>query len=211
MLLRDLIRDETGGPAAEFALVLPLVLIFLLGTIDVGTYIWQVNRAEKALHMGARYAVATDSVASGLADYDFTTECEIPGGNAISSAQFPGMICTGGGTLDAPTATCALPVASNCATAIPVTANPTAMGNITRRMRQFKTDITPANVEIGYAWSGLGYAGDPNGSDVAPIMSITAKNLNFNPLLFTIWGGSVEFPDLSYSLTMEDGKGTVSN
>ena len=50
--------DSSGASASEFALVLPLMLIFLLGIMDTGFYAWQINRAEKAtqimLHVHTR-------------------------------------------------------------------------------------------------------------------------------------------------------------
>ena len=62
MILGKLCRDRSGAGAAEFALVLPLFLMFLLGIIDAGRYMWEHNRAEKATQMGTRYAVVTDMV-----------------------------------------------------------------------------------------------------------------------------------------------------
>ena len=41
------LRDTRGASAAEFALVLPIMVIFLLGIMDVGFYAWTINRAEK--------------------------------------------------------------------------------------------------------------------------------------------------------------------
>ena len=49
---------------AEFALVLPVALLFLLGIVDAGRYLYEVNQLEKATQMGARFAVVTDPVAS---------------------------------------------------------------------------------------------------------------------------------------------------
>lgn len=204
-------KDESGGPAAEFALVLPLALTFLLGTIDVGRYMWEVNRAQKATQMGTRYAVATDVVASGLAGYDFSTQCATAGGDAIDSSKFSAMICTGGGDITAPTASCTLAAATGCANDIPTDANAAAMANIVTRMRMFKNDIQPANVTISYSNSGIGFAGFPNRIDVAPIVSISVSDLDFDPLLLTLFGGTIEFPTLTYSLTLEDGQGTISN
>jgi len=66
MRLSHLVRETRGGSAAEFALVLPLLLIFLFGIIDVGRLMWTWNRAEKATQMGVRYAVVTDPVPEGL-------------------------------------------------------------------------------------------------------------------------------------------------
>jgi Flp pilus assembly protein TadG len=210
--LAQIFRDERGGPAAEFALMLPVTLLFLFGIIDVGRFLWEYNQAEKATQMGTRYAVATDIVASGLTAYSFARSCGVPQGSAISTAQFPGMTCAGGGTVAAPTATCTLSAASSCtATTIPTTASATAMGNIVNHMRLFKYDILPTNVTVTYANSGLGYAGDPNGLDVAPLVTVSVANLTFRPLTIMIFNATMPMPDFSYSLTMEDGSGTVSN
>ena len=57
-----LIRDERGASAAEFALVLPLLLLLLFGIIDAGRLAWEFNRAEKATQVGARVAVVTDPI-----------------------------------------------------------------------------------------------------------------------------------------------------
>jgi TadE-like protein len=214
--LRAFIRDEDGGPAAEFALVLPIALLFLFGIIDVGRYMWSINQAEKATQMGARYAVATNPVATGLAGYDFATQCGVPGGNEITQQQFPGIDCTGAGTALAPTTSCALRAASTCSTAIPTTsgtAGNDAFRLLFQRMSAMKPDITPANVRISYAYSGIGYAGKPGAGnmDVSPLVIVQLRNLPFTPTLGAFLGVSFDLPDLSYSLTMEDGAGIISN
>ena len=203
--------DEQGGPAAEFALVLPLALIFLFGIIDVGRYMWEYNQAEKATQMGARYAVATNLVASGLSGYSFAVSCGVPQGDIVGSAAFPGINCTGGGTVAAPSATCSLAASSSCGTAIPTGSSSVALGAIVGRMRLFKPDIIPSNVTVRYAYSGLGYAGDPNGLDVSPLVTVSVSGLKFQPLLTLIFAAPINMGTFSYTLTMEDGAGTVSN
>ena len=47
--LRSFARDERATSAAEFALVLPVMLFFLLGIIDVGRFMWYVSQAEFTL------------------------------------------------------------------------------------------------------------------------------------------------------------------
>ena len=50
--VRSFLRDERATSAAEFALVLPVMLFFLLGIIDVGRFMWYVSQAEKATQIG---------------------------------------------------------------------------------------------------------------------------------------------------------------
>ncbi len=65
-MIRKLLIDRTAASAVEFALVLPLLLIFLLGIIDVGRWMWVNNKAQKAAQMGARFAVVTKPVSSAI-------------------------------------------------------------------------------------------------------------------------------------------------
>src|SRR3546814_11895431 len=64
------VHDQRGA-AAEFALVLPLLLIFVLGTIDIGLYAWRINQAEKATQMGARWAVVNEPLENEIATANF--------------------------------------------------------------------------------------------------------------------------------------------
>src|SRR3546814_16108527 len=50
-LLARIARSRPGATAADFALVLPMLLIFLLGLIDVGRLLWTWNRASHATQL----------------------------------------------------------------------------------------------------------------------------------------------------------------
>jgi TadE-like protein len=198
---RSFLRHEGGGPAAEFALVLPLALIFLFGIIDIGRYMWEVNRAEKATQIGARWAVATNIIASDLVDYSFAVDGDVLQGQPVPEDDFPGVTCTdtsceyvGDGTGD-----------------FGLTRDGDAFDLLVDRMAQIKPDITAEKVEVTYAYSGLGFAGDPNGPDVAPIVSVSVDELAFTPFIGAFLNITLTIPTFSYSLTMEDGAGTVSN
>jgi Flp pilus assembly pilin Flp len=201
------IRDERGGPAAEFAMVLPILIIFLLGTIDVGRLMWDWNQAEKATQMGVRYAVATDIVPSDLETYSFSISGPVLQGEPVPETLFPGIIC------DAPggTPVCNCVTGGNCNNAYLATVDATAFNNIVDRINDFKLDVAAENVVVKYGYSGLGFAGDPNGSDVAPLVTISLQNLDFQPLLTQIFGTTITLPDFSATLTLEDGDGTFSN
>lgn len=202
--LRDFIRHSGGAGAAEFALVLPVLLIGIVGTIDVGRYIWSVNSAEKATQIGTRWAVATDMVASGLQSYSFATSGGIPQGTPVPAGSFPGITCSG--TSSTTTCACRSGNASYC-----TGASNTAFQALVSRMQAIDSRITAANVQVAYDWSGLGFAGDPNGPDVAPLTTVTVSGLQFTPISTILIRTNINLPVLSYTLTMEDGSGTDSN
>ena len=197
--------DRSGASAAEFALLLPIVLLFLLGIIDAGRYAWEFNKAEKATQAGARYAVVTNLVPSGLQNYSFAVSGGIPQGTVVPIDKFGGISCSDASG----TASCTCIDATACA--FGTAANDTAFANIVQRMQFLKQDITRANVQVDYLWSGLGYSGDPNGPDVAPLVNVQLKDLQFSPLTLFLFGGTIPLPSASYSLTLEDGVGTESN
>lgn len=207
--LAQLPRDIRASSAAEFALVLPLLIIFLFGIIDVGRLMWVWNSAEKATQIGARYAVATDMIPNGLAAYSFVVSGSLSQGDLIPESSFGGASCSMSGSAVSCTcktgATCPSPLISNSANAL------TAFNNVVARMKLFMPDIRANNVTVDYDYSGLGYAGDPNGPDVSPLIRVSLKQMTFTPLVLTPFRSSIALPSFSAALTMEDGQGTVAN
>ena len=201
-LLR-LASSNRAAAAAEFALVLPLLLLFLLGMLDVGRLMWTWNRAEKATQMGVRYAVATEMVPTGLATYSFASQGGIPQGDPIPQSAFGGATCSSSGG----TVSCVCN--ATCPTLSPY--NQTAFTNIVARMDAFLPELSANDVTVEYGYSGLGYAGDPNGPDVAPLVTVRVRNLAFQPITLILFNTSITLPSFSAALTMEDGQGNVSN
>lgn len=201
-VLLNLCKRCDASAGVEFVLVLPVLLLFLLGTIDVGRYMWSINQLEKATQVGARMAVVTNMVPTSLANANFATS--LGQGASIPTSSFGEIQCEkSGGTL---TCTCV----SNC-TGIAMTADTAAFALIATRMKGIAAGIADTNVRISYKNSGLGYAGDPNGSDVAPIVTVSAFNVSFIPLVYQFIGGRVKLPTQTASLTLEDASGSTSN
>lgn len=201
--LRAFLRDERGGSAAEFALLVPVVLLILFTIIDVGGYGWTINMGEKSTHMGARLAVVTDSVDSAMTGYDFV-------GKTVSGVTY-----TQGDVIQASALgveTCNS-TSCTCSPACPWTPsyNATAFNRIVARIQMIYPKVTAANVVVEYRGSGLGYAGDPNGMDIAPLTTVKLQNMTYTPVVLAVFRLAVPLPSFPYSLTAEDASGSVSN
>lgn len=192
-IFHRLMRDCRGASAAEFAMVLPLLLIFLLGIVDIGRLMWTWNRAEKATQMGVRYAIVTNFVPATLATQNFALSNGVPGGDPVPTSVFDSTTCDNVG----------------CSNGWGY--DSTAFANIVARMNAMMPEITAADVVIDYQNVGLGYAGDPHGPDVAPLITVRLRNLDFEPIMFTLFGATINLPSFRAALTAEDGVGTVSN
>ena len=204
-LIHKFLTDEKGM-AAEFALILPTFLLLMLGTIDIGFYAYQINAAEKATQIGARWAAVTDPVAEELKTESYVNQTingtPVGQGDRIPLADFE-IVCTSSGT----TCTC--------------TGNDCLIGSYSRdgdafnllagRIRQIHPAIQDDNIQVVYSGSGLGFAGDPNGPDSAPLITVRLTNMDYNSIILSPLGGTVGLPDFAYSMTAEDGDGTTSN
>jgi Flp pilus assembly protein TadG len=193
-------RCEAAGTAAEFALVLPLLLIFLFGLIDGGRFMWEFNEAEKATQMGVRYAVVTDMVPSGLSSRSFAITDGIAQGTAVPTTNFDHATCNNANCTDCSGSMCGS-----------IGYNGTAFQNIVTRMGYFYPAIGPSNVLVTYKNVGLGFAGDPDGPDVSTLVTVKLTGLQFHPLTCLVFGCSIPMPEFRAALTLEDASGSVSN
>lgn len=201
-MMRSFIREKEATSAAEFALILPVALLLLFGIIDVGRYAWQLNEYEKATQMATRLAVVTDIVSTGLAANNLTyvgsTACgaTLQPGQRICAAALGTISCTSGGCV----------CSGNCppnAGAI----NSAAFNRVVARLQQFQPRINASQVSVEYRGSGIGFAGDPNKPEIAPIVTVRVNDATYDAITLSPIGGTVGLPDFSYSLTLEDGEG----
>jgi hypothetical protein len=201
MIVRKIARDQIGSTAAEFALVLPLLLLLLFGIIDAGRWIWTYNQAEKATQMGARMAIVTDMISPGVGT-SYVGVGGLTQGDVIPASAFGKITCTSTGC--------------SCTTApCPTlgTENTAAFNTVVTRMKYFLPSLTAANVTIEYSSSGLGYAGSPILPDLSPLVTIkigTPTALQFRPVTILAIT-SVNMPPFTTTLSAEDLSGSVSN
>jgi hypothetical protein len=209
-MMQRLFLDRTASSAAEFALVLPLLILFLFGIVDGGRFLWETNKAEKATQVGARVAVVTEAIPGGLVAKSYLGDTSggtaLTQGDLIPRAALGVVTCSkSGGTLSCSCTTNPCP-----STLTPI--QPTGFNLMATRMRYMKPDIADDDILVKYSGSGLGFAGDPNGMEIAPLVTVELKanSVTFNPLVLF---NAVSFPLPAFrtTLTAEDSVGTVSN
>jgi Flp pilus assembly protein TadG len=199
----SLVTDRCGSTGAEFAMVLPLLVILLFAIIDGGRFVWEYNRAEKATQVGSRMAVVTDIISTGLRDNDYVgivVDGEtVDPGERIPTGALGSVLCNDTGC------TC-----TGACTGVGAGYNAAAFANLVDRMNDIKPDITAANVEVVYSGSGLGYAGDPTGMSMSPLVTVRLKGLQFQPITALLLA-SFTMPSFTTTLTAEDSVGSYSN
>lgn len=181
MAIRHLWRDEAGGPLVEATVLIPILFVFLLGSVDFLYAFYQWTAAAKAVELGARLAAVSDPVATGLNTIptnalsgttvetgdpmpDFQVTC------ASGACSCTRGSCTGMGGYSA--------AAMNT---IVFGRGSTACNDATNYYNAGMCDIfqriAVANVQIVYSQTGLGYAGRVAGP--VPTISVSLQNLNF--------------------------------
>lgn len=82
---RRLFQDERGQALAEFALVLPLILLFIAGVVEMGRA-WNIKQVvTDAAREGARYTVVQDADIPDLAAVQAKIEERLALGGVIES------------------------------------------------------------------------------------------------------------------------------
>lgn len=211
MTTRGLLADRRGASAAEFALVLPLLCLLLFGIIDAGRWMWSYNEMEKATQTGARVAAVTQIIPTGLTGTwvgQTVNGAILTQGDNIPASAIGIIACTKkSGTLGC---TCT-GVSVNSPLSCPGTIDSTGWTAIIARMKNIYPDITDANVEVDYKASGLGYAGDPGGLNISPLITVKLSGLAFRPLSLLMITSIKALPAAATTLSAEDQLGTQSN
>ena len=209
--IRNLPLNTSAMSSAEFAMVLPLLLIFLFGMIDTGRFLWEFNEAEKATQVGARMAIVTNVLSSGLRDEDYAGKTfsgkVLKPGDRIPAAALDTMVCDSTG--------CECPN-GNGACPDPGTFDSATFSTLVTRMKQIYPGIESENVEVRYSGSGFGTAatpsagGGPEVMEISPLVTVSLKDMQFRPIT-TFLFATINMPTFSTTLSSEDASGTFSN
>jgi len=213
MSAKYFLRDQQGSVLVEVTIMLSVTLVLVLGAIDFLLLFYQWNAAAKAVQIGARLAAVSDPVASGL--------------NRLSQAVVSASVPPGAAmpifvvTCDGRTSTCTCNGVNACRGIKGydgAAMNTIVFGRGSSSCSDAKSGdgvgmcdifprITPANVKIVYAQTGLGYAGRPGGP--MPTITVSIQDL---PFQFYFLGGLIGFRNLQIpasttSVTAEDLSG----
>jgi Flp pilus assembly protein TadG len=177
------LRDQDGGPFVEVAVLIPILFVFLLGSVDFLHAFIQWNQATKAVGVGARIAAVSDPVASG--------RNTIPT-NALSSTVFTGATMPDFQvTCDGKTAACSCTrgTCTGMGTYSAAAMNLIVFGRdgkgkcgdstsyYTTGMCDIYAPITTSNIKVVYTQTGLGFAGRAAGP--VPTITVSIENLPF--------------------------------
>ena len=207
-----LLRSNRGASAAEFALVLPLLLLLLFGIIDTGRFMWEVNRAEKATQVGVRMAVVTSALSPGLIAENYADQTvngvKLKPGNNIPAAALGSVLC------NSTECKCETqPCPANLGTLDSTTFNQVLVA----RMQQIMPTIAANNVEIRYSGSGLGTAGSlpvpgtAETMEISPLITVSLVDMEFQPITTVLCAQTSDLPSFKSTMSAEDVSGTFSN
>jgi hypothetical protein len=201
--------DEAGSVLVEFAVLLPVIVIIVFGSVDLLYAFYQWNAAAKAVAIGARIAAVSDPVATGL---NSLSNRVVLSGLSVPRGQMPSFTIACNGD----TATCAC--SGTCIGMAGNSYNATAMNRIVfgrgslscvdatsiyaTGMCDVLASIKPANVVVTYQQTGLGFAGRPGGP--LPTITVALQKMTFQFFFLEALGIKIAMPAMTTTITAED-------
>ena len=210
-------RDQDGSVLVETTVLIPILLVFVLGAVDFSLAFYQWSLATKAAQVGARIAVVSDPVASGLNNIStgvlsstvaagdpmpaFQVTCD----GAAASCTCTVGTCPGMGTFSwAAMNNIVCGRDNTSATECNYSTQCSATSYYFRGMCDIYPRITAANVIIRYTQTGLGFAGRSGGP--IPTIAVSLQNL---PFQFFFLNGLMGFGPINISSEITTTTGEV--
>ena len=94
--LRRLGRDRRGATAVEFALILPVLIVALVGLADYGLMVYDSNELENAARAGAQYALKGHDESEDDAAIEDAALAALPDGTGVAVAVSRACLCPDG-------------------------------------------------------------------------------------------------------------------
>jgi len=202
---RNILRflaDDTGAAAVEFALVSIMFLGLMVGTIDISRLLWEVNSCKAATRAAARYLAVQPPASQDLVNFDAVSKLSMYAGESIPASAVAKHTCTSTG--------CSCSGAGYCGA---TTLNSTTWNAMLTYMQGHYAGIQATNVVVVYTPVGLGFAGNPYGPDVEPLITVRicqstdtgCTPMQFAPGVLQAFGVSpFNVPAVASSLSGED-------
>ena len=193
--LRRILTDRRATSAVEFSLIAAVFFLFVFSIIDFSRALWEWNMAARATQAGVRYAVAHDPAAAEIKTFSAII---LMGGNGedIPINQFNGgnpVVCQKDG--------------NGCGTGW--TFDGAAFTNIVEKVSAVYPAITEQDVIVEYQHVGIGFSGNPFGSDISPLITVKLKPRVFTLITPGLSGiFTINMPDFAAVMTGESVRDT---
>jgi Flp pilus assembly protein TadG len=208
-------RDELGGPLVEAAIVVPIFLIFSLGSVDYLYAFYQWTAATKAVEVGARLSAVSDPVASGLTGVGNIATSATADGTVLLGQAMPDFELTcndaGSGACTCTRGSCGTFTGYSVSamnTIVYGRGNAKSCNDATSYydagMCDILKQITPGNVKVVYSQTGLGYAGRIAGP--VPTITVSLQRLTYQFIFLKGLPGfsdGITMPPFSTTITGE--------
>ena len=156
-LWRRVRRDCEGSALLEFTVVFPIFMLVAFGTVDVSYMLFEWAQANKATYAGARVAVVSNPVASGVTSLTYSTQSTELGVSCFNAAD--GTVNT---TASCPTVSTVCTPSSGTGGSCTggYTFDNTAFSLVFSAMQGIFSRLQRQDVQISYQTNGLGYVGE---------------------------------------------------
>lgn len=189
---QTILSSISGAALAEFALILPLLVLFTFGIVEFSYMMWQRQQAEQAVAEALRFATTRSLlVASSFNDCGPTS--------TVTVTEAAGTSCSAITDADKNTWN------ETCTTSSNNVCNSATLNEMVAVMQQFRPEITASNLQVDLYGAGLGFVGF--GKPV-PIVKVSLVNmpydwiavgdiLGFNNFIFNTVSASAPAEDIT--------------
>ncbi len=182
----NLIKNNFGTALAEFALILPILMLFIFSILDIGFLAWQFQQGEIASKRAVRLAATRSLLLPGA-----VPDC----GPAQPGTSVAGTRCSDIADYSV-WATCRGDGSGDAACGPDVV-------RVAQEVASFYPAVSPADIVIQFSGAGLGFVG--MGHPV-PLITVRFVNVDYQ---FVMLGGlanlaGFQMPEMSASATGED-------
>jgi hypothetical protein len=184
--LRSFARRKDGASLAEFAMILPILLLFIFGTLEIGYLMWQFQQGEIAAKRAVRIAATRSLLAPGS-----IPDCgPAQPGNAVAGTECASIAdysvwatCRGDGS-----------GGGACGADLPAVA---------AEIARFYPRAEPGNIVIQFSGGGMGFVG--LGHPV-PVVTVRFEGVKFEWVVLGTLANlaAVDMPTMSASAAAED-------